>query len=76
MLLSFVMMCSFHTVREPDALVVVPCRDSGGSGTDELQQLIDRGASVRFDRFSTEEPVYTQRRHRTAVRGEHLQGYV
>ena len=39
--------CLERALREPNALVVVPCRDSGGSGTMELQQLIDRGALVR-----------------------------
>ena len=37
--------------REPDAIVVVPCRDKGGSGTAALQKLIDAGAAVRVMRM-------------------------
>ena len=39
------------TGREPDALVVVPCRASGGTGTAALQRLIDAGAAVRVMRM-------------------------
>ncbi len=37
--------------REPDALVVVPCRGKGGFGTAALQTLIDGAAAMRVMRM-------------------------